>query len=636
MQYPLSCNIDFAIAALAFCTAIYITCRNKYGVISRANKCYYRILMSVIIACISDVILNVGKTYPQVWNGHFVVLGRMAYSVSLSVMLVFICQYVTAYTEQVEGKTNLDIVWADYATYIIAGLFAIASIIDPFTKWITYVNDAGEYVSGPLYYIVFIVPCLSTVIDAIVVIRYKKCYSRFQFIAVLAMGSFCVFFILLEMFLSSKYVLSMFGVSLACLLLQMSLETPDTSKLYETIDELEKSEKEAEAAKIEAEKANRAKSDFLARMSHEIRTPMNAIMGMNEIIINETTEENVKEHAEDAYKSSTALLGIINDILDFSKIESDRMEIVPGNYRLSDFVKILRTMFETKAHDKNLSITFDIDGTLPNGLYADDMKIRQVMVNLISNSIKYTDRGNVTVSIKRIGDADHDDMVDILYNVKDTGRGIRESDLPKLFDVFERIDAKANRNIEGTGLGMSIVSRLLLLMDSKIEVKSEFGKGSEFSFVLRQVVTDHTPVSAAESVNISQDKHSVDVIKAPNAKVLVVDDNPVNLRVFTTLLKKTEIKFTPVLSGTEAINVCSHNKFDLIFMDHFMPELDGVEAMKQIRAQEGPNSETPIIVLTANAVKGTEEEYRNLGFDDVAYKPATLAGLNEVLNRYLG
>ena len=401
-------------------------------------------------------------------------------------------------------------------------------------------------------------------------------------------------------------------------------------------DELNMTQEQLIKAVEGANRANRAKSDFLARMSHEIRTPMNAIMGMNEIIYKTTDDETIRTYAHDAYRAATGLLGTINEILDFSKIESGKLEMVNDKYSTPAFMANLYTMFAMRAEDKDLTLVFNVAEDIPRELFGDEIHVRQVLTNLLSNAVKYTDAGTITfdVSLKSIVD----NMATLHFSIKDTGRGIKEEDLPNLFEAFYRIEEKNSKNIEGTGLGMSIVAKLLDMMNSKIEVQSTYGKGSEFSFDLKQIVIEAEPMGDFKA---SLDENPVIDTKPLFTKnggsVLVVDDNAVNLRVFTALLKSTGMKIIAVTSGEMALRATLQRKFDIIFLDHFMPGMDGIETLEQMQKQEGGlNLTTPVIALTANAIKGAEEEYRAHGFNDVVYKPTTQEDLNEVLWKYLG
>lgn len=387
----------------------------------------------------------------------------------------------------------------------------------------------------------------------------------------------------------------------------------------------------------EANRANKAKSDFLARMSHEIRTPMNAIMGMNEIILKNTTDDAVKSYADDAYHAATGLLGTINEILDFSKIESGKMELVEDNFNFGAFIGSIYNLFALRAEDKDLALIFDIDEKLPAELYGDELRIRQILTNLLSNAVKYTDRGTITLAIKL--KERRPDAATMRFEVTDTGRGIRKEDMVHLFEAFERIDETNNKNIEGTGLGMNITLRLLEMMNSKLEVESTYGEGSVFAFTL--TLKTGSPAFMGD-FREKLEETAVTGREKPlyvneNTNVLVVDDNVVNLRVIAALLKATNMKLTMVSSGEAALKATMKKKFDLIFLDHFMPVMSGPETLEKLKAQtDGKNSDTPVIVLTANAIKGSEEEYIKMGFDDVVYKPTTQNELNAIIWKYLG
>lgn len=384
-----------------------------------------------------------------------------------------------------------------------------------------------------------------------------------------------------------------------------------------------------------ANRANRAKSDFLARMSHEIRTPMNAIMGMNEIILKRTVDADIKGYADDAYKAATSLLGTINEILDFSKIESGKMELVEDDYKYGPFIGNIYTMFAMRAEDKNLALIFNVDENIPAVLKGDELRIRQILTNLLSNAVKYTDRGTITFTATCMG-RDGEQAL-IKYEIKDTGRGIKEEDMSRLFAEFERIDEKHSKNIEGTGLGMTIVSRLLDMMGSKLEVKSVYGEGSEFSFTISQAIRSTEALgNFREALEADSTADEAVVYVNPDARILLVDDNIVNLRVITALLQESKVKVVSVTSGEQAIRASSCKKFDLIFMDHYMPEMDGIEAMKHIKNDsDSLNRETPVVVLTANAIKGAEAEYLADGFADVVYKPTTQKELCASLSKLL-
>ncbi len=389
-----------------------------------------------------------------------------------------------------------------------------------------------------------------------------------------------------------------------------------------------------EQARI-ANEANKAKSDFLAKMSHEIRTPINSIMGMNEMILRESTQDEIKEYAYDVKKSSSALLSIINAILDSSKIESGKMELVPVEYKLDSFIADLASLLTIKAKDKNLDFILDIDQHIPNTLYGDDNKLHQILINIVNNAIKYTENGYVKLSIS--GQV-VDNKIKLFFAVEDTGIGIKETDLPKLLHAYERIDEKRNRNIEGTGLGMNIVIGLLTLMDSEIKVESTYGKGSTFSFEVLQDIIDCTPIGKFDrdfSVVGEEIDYSPAFI-APSANILVVDDNEINRKIILNLLKQTKIKFDEAASGMECIYKIKSHHYDLIFMDQMMPDLDGEKTFEMICADKTHMcQDVPVVILTANAVVGEKERFLGLGFNDYLSKPVEPDKLESVIEKLL-
>lgn len=382
-------------------------------------------------------------------------------------------------------------------------------------------------------------------------------------------------------------------------------------------------------AKEEAEYANQAKSRFLANMSHEIRTPINAVLGMDEMILRESTEKEIRGYAADIYTAGNTLLSLINDILDSSKIESGKMEIVPVEYELVTLIRDLYNMISQRAQAKDLTLKLEVDEKLPRGLFGDDVRIRQVITNILTNAVKYTPAGTVWFRVS--GELKGEECM-LHIEVEDTGMGIKEEDLPKLFEAYQRIEEGRNRNIEGTGLGMNITIQLLAMMGSKLEVESEYGKGSRFYFDIRQGVYDETPIGDFESSMHAPEEryHYEGSFIAPDAKVLVVDDNAMNRKVFRSLLKVTQIQVTEASGGAEALELAGKERFDMVFLDHMMPDMDGVETLKHMRQLEGYDA-IPIYVLTANAVTGAKEQYMEAGFDGFISKPIVSDKLEQAL-----
>ena len=386
-----------------------------------------------------------------------------------------------------------------------------------------------------------------------------------------------------------------------------------------------------EEARI-AEQANKAKSNFLANMSHEIRTPMNAIIGLDEMILRDSKDETARRYATDIKSAGNTLLSIINDILDLSKIETGKLELVPVDYEVATVINDIINMTEKKAKDKKLDFSFYADENIPSMLNGDEIRIRQILLNIINNAIKYTEKGSVDVKIS----FDRDKSV-LNAVVKDTGIGIKAEDKERLFDSFQRLDETRNRNIEGTGLGLNISRQLAQMMDGTIEVESEYGKGSVFTVKLVQEVADGTPMGdytkRLAQTRKEEKGYSPDLV-APDARILVVDDNEMNLKVFKFLLKNTKINITTALSGAECLEQMRENRYDIVFLDQMMPGMSGTETLKIIKEQNIAEG-TPIIALTADAISGAKEMYIKQGFTDYLSKPIIFEKLEKLLREYL-
>ncbi len=388
-----------------------------------------------------------------------------------------------------------------------------------------------------------------------------------------------------------------------------------------------------------ANQANQAKSLFLSTMSHDIRTPMNAIIGMNEMILRDSRDEGTLMYSESIRAAGNTLLGIINDILDFSKIEAGKMEIIDVDYNFVSLLNDLVNMVQRKAEEKGLAFELNVDSNIPKMLHGDEIRIKQVITNILSNAVKYTKEGKVVFSISGSKCEDEPDRVILHVSVKDTGIGIKEEDLGRLFAAFERIEEKKNRNIEGTGLGMAIAQSFLNMMGSKIQVKSVYGEGSEFYFDLKQKVVNWEPLGEFEAAFkqfVSERKRYTVPFFAPKARILVVDDTEVNLKVFVSLLSKTKMQIDTADSGDAGIVMFKRNFYDIVFLDHMMPDKDGIETLKEMKeCKDTPNQKTPVICLTANAVSGMREMYINAGFDDYLTKPIDTGRLESMLIKYL-
>ncbi|MBQ7706998.1 MAG: response regulator [Lachnospiraceae bacterium] len=379
--------------------------------------------------------------------------------------------------------------------------------------------------------------------------------------------------------------------------------------------------------------ASEAKSEFLANMSHEIRTPINAVLGMDEMILRESKEKDIRGYAMDIYTAGQSLLSLVNDILDVSKIESGKMEIIPVDYEFCSMVNDIVNMINMRAAAKDLKFEVEVDENIPSMLHGDDVRIRQVLTNVLTNAVKYTNEGHVWLRINCKKKADE---VRLYFEVEDTGIGIKEEDMDKLFKNFQRIEEKRNRNIEGTGLGMSISMHLLEMMSSRMNVRSEYGKGSVFSFSLVQKIVDDKPIGDFHDriQETGSEFNYINAFTAPDAHILVVDDNSMNRKVFQSLLKPMDIQITEASGGKESVKLASSQHFDMIFMDHMMPEMDGIEAFHRIREiEDGPCKDTPIFILTANAVVGAREKYLEEGFDGFLSKPVVSEKLEEAIRQ---
>ncbi len=408
------------------------------------------------------------------------------------------------------------------------------------------------------------------------------------------------------------------------------------------VEDIDRERKAREALIDKSERAiaaNEAKSAFLSNMSHEIRTPITTIMGMNEMVLRESDDPSVITYSENIHTAGMTLLALINDILDFSKIEAGKLEIIETDYEVSSLLNDIVTMIQPRADDRNLILTSDFDESIPNVLHGDELRIRQIITNLLTNAVKYTERGTITFRVfsKKVpGDPG---QLLLCVEVRDTGIGIKPEDMERLFSQYERLEEQRNRNVEGTGLGLAITQSLLSMMGSRLEVNSIYGKGSIFGFEIRQGIRSSETIGRfrdRDNGRISRRKKYQVRFTAPEARLLLVDDTEMNRFVFISLLKQTRMKIDCAESGDAAILLATTNRYDLIFLDHMMPGKDGITTLHELKAlEDNPNRNTPVVCLTADAISGARKKFMDAGFDNYLSKPVSPEKLEEMILSYL-
>ena len=420
----------------------------------------------------------------------------------------------------------------------------------------------------------------------------------------------------------SKEILDENGQKQGCVILVL-----DMTDIKAYINEIKR-------VRQQAEKANIAKSEFLANMSHEIRTPMNAIIGLNDIIMEECTDPSIHEHARDVQSAAKNLLAIINDILDLSKVEAGKMELVYTDYHLKTVVGEVVGMMDMAASKRGLIMKYECDESLLCRYNGDEGRIKQILINILNNAIKFTKEGGVKASVTGRPGGNEDEEL-IVFRVEDSGCGIREEDLNKIFEDFRQVDSKKNRSVEGTGLGLAIVKHLVELMGGTIQVESEYGKGTVVTITIPQKIVDRRTIAQVPEA-AQEELEGTEAFTAPGVRVLIVDDNVVNRKVARGFLKSYAFDLDEAKSGPEAIELVRQNRYDIIFMDHMMPMMDGIEAAAIIRRDCGENGTSPaMIALTANAMEGMRKKFLDCGFQDFIAKPLDRRELGQLLARWV-
>ncbi|SCW57153.1 Signal transduction histidine kinase [Lachnospiraceae bacterium C10] len=492
---------------------------------------------------------------------------------------------------------------------------------------LTWINKNMMYLI-----LLYMVQCL-----VVSVFRQKRSSVMVGAVTLFTLNQFAVFKLLgiVDVMTWRDFWLCQFGVliSIWVMLNHMSLQYQNEKKSRDQEQSLNDMLHIVGVMCDEAKESAKSKTNFLSNMSHEIRTPINSILGMNEMIIREAKDEQTLEYAKTIASSGNMLLSLINDILDFSKIESGKMEVLPVSYRLSVMVHELVNMISGRVNEKGLAFDVEVDPFAPEYLLGDEVKLRQIVTNLLTNAVKYTDTGDVKLRVY----TEKRDRLFLCFEVTDTGQGIREEDQQHLFDAFQRVDQKRNRNIEGTGLGLAIVNNFVKMMDGEIGFESEYGVGSTFYVKIPQEDEKHIPVGDFHEKVQKEEKNKENyqpLFEAPSAHILLVDDNKMNLTVAKLLLKATKVVTISANSGQEAIDKMMNHNFELVLLDHMMPEMDGIETLQKMKRM-GLIKNVPVIALTANAVSGAREMYLEAGFSDYLTKPIKGEELERCLLKWL-
>lgn len=629
MHMPLVYNIYFEVAAAIFLVILIICIKLQYNMQSEINKEFHKLALLALFADVMDVTTAVTISYaaeiPYSYNLFF----NSVYFV-VDAFLGYQFMYYSRLCVDRTQKNGLML----RINRALLSIYMILLAVNLFSGCIFYFDTDGVYSHGFLYLSVYLVPYYFIACSAYVLLMHLKKFHLWQRASIILYLVLALVGPVIQMLFFQDVLLGLFFVTLALMMILFTMETPDYQKLVKTISELRKTKEEAERAEREAQEANRAKTDFLANMSHEVRTPINALLGYNEMIMRETKESRTAEYSINVQAAGRALLSMVNDILDFTNIDRGTLKLELRPYFVLSLLQDITAYAEYHAQKKGLELRLAIDENLPMQLSGDLVRLMQIYNNLISNAIKYTEEGYIEI---RIGWKKSADAAGIMVTeIKDSGIGMREEDIKRISESFARFDIHKNRNIEGMGLGLTIVTRLLKLMGSSLQIESEYGKGSTFSFQIEQPVVEEAPIGKFDrmSQNMLFPKQEEEDFIAPGAHILTVDDNVMNLDVFCRILKDTQIRIDTADNGAKALELIEKNDYHMVFLDHMMPVLDGIETLKQIR-ERGLCHNTPVIVLTANAVAGEKQMYLDAGFDDYLTKPVVSKLLKEMVREGL-
>ena len=626
-------NYDYELFSAIMLAVLYYALRIRYSD-SEMMRNYLSFLRVLLLATILDVLTAVIMTHYPGFPYRLNVTLNTLYFISEAYAAFSFYNYTENYVKGRDirkRRLNLRI------NTIVLVIDFIMILSTPYTRAVFYFDENGIYRHGVLYSVTIMISMYFIVNGMLLLFRHRKQLERRMYRALAGFVILELIAIVAQTVLFPDLLITYCVTAMFALMSAFVMETPDYVQLLRTMEELTKAREAADAA-------NRAKSSFLTNMSHEIRTPINGVLGMNTMILKESRDPQILEYAKNIESAGRSLLSLINDVLDISKVEAGKMEIVESEYSLGKLLLDCHNMVYLRANDKGLELRVLNDPQLPAVLYGDEVRVRQVISNVLTNAVKYTREGYVElrVSQRELGVSQRElreDRIMLVVEVEDTGIGISRENQEKIFDAFQRVDESANRNIEGTGMGLRIARQLTVKMGGVIRVSSEVGKGTIFTIELPQGVRGTEKMGSyaqyRESMRAEQ-MVSAASFRAPNARILVVDDVPMNLKVIRGLLKETQIQVEEASSGAECLEKVQKQSYDMVFLDHLMPEMDGIETLNRMHQLEScPNAQTPMIMLTANAISGAREQYLWAGFSEYLTKPVRENDLCRLLVRYL-